>query len=255
MAEVRVRRRLAAILAADVVGYSRLMHEDETRTRARYNALLRELIEPAIAGHGGRVVKTMGDGFLAEFSSVVDAVQCASDIQRAMPGRNAGEPEDRAIRFRIGVNLGDVIVEDDDIHLAYAMLSRTYSREIAPGRFRSPEVLDKAHDFANKAVALDPSLPQAYFSLAFVQRLRNEIEEAVASAEKAIKLSPNYADGYSLLANIFVYAGKPERSIPLVQDALQLSPHAPAIHLMVLGQSYFALERYEDAIRAFRRGI
>jgi len=556
MAEVRVQRRLAAILAADVVGYSRLMHEDETRTRTRYGALFEEAIEPSIADHGGRIVKTMGDGFLAEFSSIVDAVECAVDIQRAMPGRNAGEPDDRAIRLRIGVNLGDVIVEGDDIHgdgvnvaarleaiaepngicvsgtvfdsvkdklslgfedlgprrvkniadpiriyrilldpaqagriisadagrprwlvpvaaallavlaatgglavwqpwapggrpapakqasrplpdkpsiavlpfanmsgeqaqeyfsdgmtedlitdlskvsgllviarnsvftfknksvpitevartlgvryvlegsvrkadgrvrinaqlidastgfhlwadrfdrdlenvfalqdevvgkivsvlkvtlsgqerqalthrqtkntkaydlylrglqfmnrfntqdieaaraffqqaieldpnfaLAYAMLSRTYAREIAPGGLASKAALDKAYDFANKAVALDPSLPQAFFSLAFVQRLRNEVAEAIASAEKAIKLSPNYADGYSLLGNILTYAGKPERSVALVQEALQLSPHAPAIHLMVLGQSYFALERYEDAIRVLKRGI
>ena len=91
MAEERVQRRLAAILAADVVGYSRLIRADESGTRTRYNAHLNELIEPSIAEHGGRTVKTMGDGFLVEFSSVVDAVQCSVHIQRAMPGRNAGE--------------------------------------------------------------------------------------------------------------------------------------------------------------------
>lgn len=116
MAEERVQRRLSAILAADMVGYSRLIRADESRTRARYNAHLSELIEPGIAEYGGRIVKTLGDGFLAEFSSVVDAVQCAAQIQRGMPERNSGEPEDRCIQFRIGVNLGDVIVEGDDIH-------------------------------------------------------------------------------------------------------------------------------------------
>ena len=116
MVEERVQRRLAAILVADVVGYSRLMGEDEAGTRARFNVYLNELIEPVTASHRGRIVKTMGDGLLVEFASVVDAVQCAVEIQKGMAERNAGEPNDQRIDFRIGVNLGDVIVEGDDIH-------------------------------------------------------------------------------------------------------------------------------------------
>ncbi len=116
MAEQRVHRRLAAILAADVVGYSRLMGADEAGTRARFNAHLDELIEPGIASRQGRIVKTTGDGLLVEFASVVDAVQCAVDIQKGMAERNADEPDDRRIVFRVGVNLGDVIIEGDDIH-------------------------------------------------------------------------------------------------------------------------------------------
>ncbi len=116
MAEQRVQRRLAAILAADVVGYSRLMGEDEAGTRARFNAHLNELIEPTIASRRGRIVKTTGDALLVEFASVVDAVQCAVDIQKGMADRNTDEPDDRRIDFRIGVNLGDVIIEGDDIH-------------------------------------------------------------------------------------------------------------------------------------------
>ena len=116
VAEERVQRRLAAILAADVVGYSRLMGEDEAGTRARFNAHLTELIEPAIANRRGRIVKTTGDALLVEFASVVDAVQCAVDIQSGMAERNGKEPDDRRIVFRIGVNLGDVIIEGDDIH-------------------------------------------------------------------------------------------------------------------------------------------
>ena len=111
-----VQRRLAAILAADVVGYSRLMGEDEAGTRARFNAHLQELIEPTIASRGGRIVKTTGDALLVEFSSVIDAVQCAFEIQEGMAERNANEPDDQRIEFRIGVNLGDVIIEGDDIH-------------------------------------------------------------------------------------------------------------------------------------------
>jgi adenylate cyclase len=111
-----LQRRLAAILAADVVGYSRLMGEDESGTLARLKAHRRELIDPTIAACGGRMVKLMGDGALVEFGSVVDAVQCAVEIQRAMTLRNAEVPEARWIAFRIGINLGDVIVEGDDIY-------------------------------------------------------------------------------------------------------------------------------------------
>ena len=116
MAEERVQRRLAAILAADVVGYSRLMGEDEIGTRARFNAHFQELIQPAIANCGGRIVKTTGDGLLVEFTSVVVALQCAVAIQKGMSERNADQAEDRRIEFRIGVNSGDVIIEGDDIH-------------------------------------------------------------------------------------------------------------------------------------------
>jgi class 3 adenylate cyclase len=108
-------RRLAAILAADVAGYSRLMGADEEGTHERLKAHRRELVDPKISEHSGRIVKTTGDGILVEFPSVVDAVRCAAELQRAMIDREAGMPEDRRIRFRIGINLGDVIVEDDDI--------------------------------------------------------------------------------------------------------------------------------------------
>jgi adenylate cyclase len=115
MAEPRVARRLAAILAADIVGYSRLMGTDEEATLAALKACHRELIDPKIAEHGGRIVKTTGDGALVEFASVVDAVRCSVEIQRAMAERNAAIPEDRRVEFRIGINLGDVIIEDGDI--------------------------------------------------------------------------------------------------------------------------------------------
>jgi adenylate cyclase len=116
MIEERIQRRLAAVLVADVVGYSRLMGVDEVGTRARFNAHLKELIEPVIADHRGRIVKTMGDGLLVEFASIVDAVQCAVEFQKGMAERNADAPDDRRLEFRIGVNLGDVIIEGEDIH-------------------------------------------------------------------------------------------------------------------------------------------
>lgn len=109
-------RRLAAILAADISGYSRLMTVDEEGTHARVKRYRRELIEPAIAEHHGRLIKTSGDGFLAMFDSPVEAVRCAIVIQQSMVGRNAALPRDQWMLFRIGVNLGDVIVEADDIY-------------------------------------------------------------------------------------------------------------------------------------------
>jgi adenylate cyclase len=112
----RIERRLAAILAADVVGYSRLMGQDEAGTLARLRAHRRELIDPKVAEHKGRIVKTTGDGILIEFPSVVEAVACAVAVQRGMIERNAGTSEDQRITFRVGVNLGDIIVEGEDIH-------------------------------------------------------------------------------------------------------------------------------------------
>jgi adenylate cyclase len=111
----RVERRLAAILAADVAGYSRLIEADEEGTLSRLKALRAQVIDPKIAGHRGRIVKTTGDGLLVEFSSVVDALRCAAEVQAAMAKNNVPLPSDRRIEFRIGINMGDIVVEDGDI--------------------------------------------------------------------------------------------------------------------------------------------
>jgi len=108
-------RRLTAILAADVAGYSRLMGADEEGTHTRLRAHFAELVLPKILEHRGRVVKNTGDGLLAEFASVVDAVRCAAAVQQGMSDRNSPIPTDERIEFRVGVNLGDVIAEGDDI--------------------------------------------------------------------------------------------------------------------------------------------
>ena len=109
-------RRLAAIVAADISGYSRLMEIDEEGTHARVKRHRRELIEPTIAEHYGRLIKSTGDGFLAMFDSPVEAVRCAIVIQQSMVGRNASLPREQWILYRIGINLGDVIVEPDDVY-------------------------------------------------------------------------------------------------------------------------------------------
>src|SRR5262245_20035885 len=115
MPEERVDRRLAAIMAGDIAGYSRLMGADEEGTLRQLKTLRKELVDPKIGEHRGRIVKTTGDGILIEFASVVDAVRCAVEIQRGVIERNAEVPQDKRIEFRIGINLGDIIIDGDDI--------------------------------------------------------------------------------------------------------------------------------------------
>src|SRR5262245_54072780 len=111
-----MERRLAAILAADVVGYSRLMEQDEAGTLAALKARRKEVLEPLVAKHHGRIFKVTGDGVLVEFGSPVEAVQCAVDLQHGMTSANAGHPVERHIVLRIGINLGDVMVEGGDLY-------------------------------------------------------------------------------------------------------------------------------------------
>src|ERR1700688_150542 len=110
-----VERRLTAIIAADVAGYSRLMHDDEEATHAKLSALLTDAVQPAIAEHGGRIVKSTGDGFLAEFPSAVEAVRAAIQFQTRIHELTLGDAEDKRIAFRVGINIADVIVEPHDI--------------------------------------------------------------------------------------------------------------------------------------------
>src|ERR1700730_1244378 len=111
----RVDRRLAAVLAADVAGYSRLMGLNEERTLANLKTFRKTLVDPTIATHRGRIVKTTGDGMLVEFASVVDAARCAVEIQNGVAGQNAGVPPSLRIEFRIGIHVGDIIFDDNDI--------------------------------------------------------------------------------------------------------------------------------------------
>ncbi|MBI3498965.1 MAG: adenylate/guanylate cyclase domain-containing protein [Proteobacteria bacterium] len=130
----RAKRRLAAIVAADVAGYSRLVGVDEEGTLARLKALRRELIDPKIAEHSGRIVKTTGDGLLLEFASAVDAVRCAVDIQRTMVSHEDGQPEDRRIRFRVGVNVGDIVIDGEDILGDGVNIAARLPRSVATSR-------------------------------------------------------------------------------------------------------------------------
>src|SRR4051794_17687410 len=115
MADDRVERRLAAVLAADVAGYSRLMGSDEEGTLARLKAVRKTVVDPTIASHRGRIVKTTGDGMLAEFASAVDALRSAAEVQRAMAEQNVVLPQGQRIELRIGIHVGDIIIDDNDI--------------------------------------------------------------------------------------------------------------------------------------------
>ena len=152
MSEGRVERRLAAIMAVDVVGYSRLMGADEEGTLAGLKAIRRELSDPKIAEHRGRIVKTIGDGLLVEFASVVDAVRCAVEVQQGMAGRNADVPNDKRIVFRFGIHQGDIIIDDGDIfgdgvNLAARLEGLAKPGGICVSRVVRDEIRDKL-DFA-----------------------------------------------------------------------------------------------------------
>src|SRR5271169_3383918 len=145
---VRDQRRLAAIVSADVAGYSRLMGLDDSGTLAALKTHRRELIDPKIAEYGGRIVKTTGDGLLLEFPSVVEAVRCAVDVQRGMAERNIGVPPEQRIEFRIGINVGDIIIDGDDIfgdgvNVAARLQTLAEPGGICVSRVVRDQVLDK----------------------------------------------------------------------------------------------------------------
>ena len=146
-----MERRLAAILAADVFGYSRMMSEDEAGTLAALQAHRSQLLDPAITRHHGRIIKLMGDGLLAEFASVVEAVDCAAEIQREMAARNAGPASKRQMVFRIGVHLGDVIVEGDDLYGDGVNIAARLEGIAEPGGIC---ISRQAHDQVHKKLAL-----------------------------------------------------------------------------------------------------
>ena len=154
-------RRLAAILAADVAGYSRLMEADEEGTLSQWKALWGTVIEPKIKEHRGRIARVIGDGILAEFASVIDAVGSAIAIQRGMVTRNAGVPEDKRIVFRVGINVGDVIIDEQDIYgdgvnVAARLEALADPGRICVSRVVRDQVRDKL-DFSSKIWASSKS--------------------------------------------------------------------------------------------------
>lgn len=144
-----VERRLAAILIADVVGYTRLSHLDEEGTRCLFLTHLEEVFEPKIAEHHGRLIKTMGDGLLVEFPSIVNALRCAIKIQQAEAKKNEGQTSDQKLQFRIGINLGDVIAEGEDVHGDGVNIADRLQRIADPGGI---VISGSAHDYVTDKV-------------------------------------------------------------------------------------------------------
>jgi adenylate cyclase len=187
-------RRLAAILAADVAGYSRLMGAEEEGTLERLKAVRREVIDPKITEHHGRIVKTTGDGMLVEFASVVDAVRCTVEVQQAIPERNTGVGADNRIELRIGINLGDVIVEGDDLYGDGINIAARVEALADPGGvFVSGTVYDHVRD----------RLPFVFEDLG-EQQVKNIARPVrvyrvrLATAEKTPKVTRPKADQHSL---------------------------------------------------------
>ena len=202
MAQERLQRRLAAILSADVVGYSRLMGLDEEGTLARLKAMRRDLVDPTIAAHCGRIVKLMGDGALVEFGSAVDAVTCAIEIQRQVREHNAGGSEVTPIQFRIGVDVGDIIIQGDDIYGDGVNIAL-----FAP----APQWRTKC---CEELCMIDTPSADVATLASFVLASSGYPEEAVAQIERAMTLSPNYpADYLGHLGNAYQFAGRIEEAL------------------------------------------
>jgi TolB-like protein/class 3 adenylate cyclase len=227
---MKEQRRLAAIVSADVVGYSRLMGADESGTLAKLKAIRREVVDPKIGAHGGRIVKTSGDGLLLEFPSVVDAVRCVVAVQTAMAAHNGDVSEGRGIVFRVGVNLGDIIIEGDDIFGDGVNVAARLQEIAAPGGICvSSRVHDDVRDRLD-AVFTDGGEPQ----------LKN-----IARPVRIWRWSP---------------AGSPAPSLTVVLDTPPPLPETPSIAVLPFTnmsgdpeQAYFADGISEDIITALSR--
>ena len=267
MVEERVQRRLTAILAADVVGYSRLMGEDEAGTLSRLKAHRENLVEPEVAAHRGRIVKLMGDGVLIEFASVVDAVACAVAIQRGMAIRTKGEPEEKHFAFRIGVNLGDVIIDGEDIYGNGVNVAARLETLAEPGGIC---ISDRVLDQVEKNVKVG----FAYLGAQSVKNIEKPVNayKVLLDSKDAGKIigapttkitSPLTKMVAALLLSIFVVGGgviwfqlsKPEFEPALVERMTYPLPDKPSIAVLPFtnmsddaSQEYFADGMTEDLI-------
>ena len=255
----RVERRLAAILAADVAGYSRLMGADEVGTLRALKAHRKELVDPAIAVHRGRIVKTTGDGMLVEFASVIDAVGCAVAVQRAMVRRNAGVPEGKGIVFRIGINVGDIIIDGDDIFGDGVNVAARLETLCEPGglcisRMANDQIRDKfSLAFADLGEQMMKNIARAIgvFGLAandIAAMPEEELSQAVGQASGAAK----EVEGPQ--------SGSGGRSPPPTETERMALPSQPSIAVLPFsnlsvdpGQEFFADGLAEDVLTGLSR--
>ena len=237
----QVIRRMAAILAADVAGYSRLMGADEEGTLAQLKAHRRELVDPKIAEHHGRLVKTTGDGMLIEFASIVDALRCAVNVQRGMMERNAKVREDRRIEFRVGINLGDVIIEGDDIYgdrvnIAARLEGLADPSGICVSRVVRDQVRDKLE------MTFDDMGEQRFKNIARPVRVFRiaspHIGQATASAKPALALPDKPSIAVLPFQNM---SGDPEQEYfadGMVDDIVTALSHFPWLFVIARNSSF-----------------
>jgi class 3 adenylate cyclase/Flp pilus assembly protein TadD len=246
MPQVKQERRLAAILAADIVNYSGLMEADEVGTLATIRILRSKLIEPQIANHRGRIVKLMGDGALCEFASVVDAVACAVAIQKAMAEPQQNVPESEGVRFRIGVNLGDIVVEDDgDLYGDGVNVAARLEQLAEPGGILISGTaydhlqgkLDCSVSFVGERVLKNIIRPVRVYHVGWQRQPVDEQERLSAKpglpnlATIAVlpSLDPEDAVAHAILADVLIFAGRPEEGAAKLAAALRINPnHADA---------------------------
>ena len=217
MAEERLQRRLAAILSADVVGYSRLMGIDEAGTLARLKAMRRDIIDPLVSAHSGRTFKLMGDGALVEFASAVDAVTCAIEVQKQVRERNSGSPEDSRIQFRIGINVGDIIVDGDDIYGDGVNVAARIQALADPGgiyisRGAAEQVRDKVPiKIETRGEQTVKNIARPVEAFCIIAEHHDSIEPAVRESETRVQ-TPTVADKPAIAVLPFVnMSGEPEQ--------------------------------------------
>jgi len=245
-------RRLAAILAADIVGYSRLMGADEEGAHGAVTALRREVIAPAIDKNHGRIVKSTGDDFLSDFASVVDAVRCVVEMQAVVTVRNGALTSERRIEYRIGINIGEqAIARDPRYGPALASAAYCCYRLLLDGRSEDREVDRlKGAGFARQALEVagdDPGvLVHAALALAW---FGEDIGAMLALVDRALTLNPNYARGWQISGVLRSWAGEPDIAIEHVETALRLSPRARVgTSFLTIGLAHFVKGRFDAAV-------
>src|SRR5258708_4680676 len=251
-------RRLAAILAADVAGYSRLMGSDEVGTLQALKAHRRELIDPAISGHRGRIVKTTGDGMLVEFASIVDAVGCAVAVQRGMMSRNAGIREDKRIAFRIGINIGDIIIDGGDIFGDGVNVAARLEMLCEPGglcisRSANDQIRDKLSlAFADLGEQTMKNIARAGGALGLAATdIAALPEEELPEAPEGIPAAANRSERSRSVAGAGAPPADAERAAPSAKPSIAVLPFA---NLSVdPGQEFFADGLAEDILTGLSR--
>src|ERR1700726_649373 len=242
MAEARVQRRLAAILAADVAGYSRLMGADEEGTLAALKELRRELADPKIKEHRGRIVKTTGDGLLVEFASVVDAVRCAVEVQHEMAERNVGVPAERRIEFRIGINLGDIIKDGRDIYGDGVNVAARLEALAEPGgicvnrvvRDQVRDKLDFAFEDAGEQRVKNIARPLRVYHV----RPGQLADEAMSAAQPPLALPDKPSVAVLPFTNM---SGDPEQefvSDGIAEDVISALSHYPSLFVIARNSTF-----------------